>query len=68
MIAYTLFDSEHRDTTHYSRAEVATEIVKRLGADLPVSLPGSEIVDILGRHSSFWVLLPNGRELSVEAN
>ena len=68
MITYTLFDSEHRDTTHYSRAEVATEIVERLGDDLPVSLPGSEIMDILGRHSSFWVLLPNGRELSVEAN
>jgi hypothetical protein len=68
MITYTLFDSEHRDTTHYSRAEVATEIVERLGADLPMSLPGAEIVAILGRHSSFWVLLPSGRELSVEAN
>jgi hypothetical protein len=68
MITYTLFDSENRDTTHYSRAEVAAEIVERLGADLPASLPGSEIVDILGRHSSFWVFLPDGRELSVEAS
>jgi hypothetical protein len=68
MITYTLFDSEHRDTTHYSRAEVATEIVERLGADLPASLPGSEIVAALTRAPRLWIMTATGREVAIRCD
>jgi hypothetical protein len=44
------------------------EIVHRLGAELPRSLSGAEIVKVLTRHSALWIMTTTGREVSADWN
>jgi len=62
----TILDSEGPTTYHHSRAAAAVDVVHRLGADLPRSLTGAEIVEALTRHSRLWILTRTGREVSVD--
>ena len=48
-LLYVVLDSEGPTTYHSNRAATALDVVYRLGADLPRSLSGSEIVQALTR-------------------
>jgi len=62
----TVLDSQGPTTYHRSRAAAAVDIVHRLGAELPRSLNGAEIVKVLTRHSALWIMTTTGREVSVD--
>lgn len=62
----TVLDSQGPTTYHSSRAAAAVDIVHRLGAELPRSLNGAEIVKVLTRHSALWILTKTGREVSAD--
>jgi hypothetical protein len=67
-LLYVVLDSEGPTTYHGSRAATALDVVYRLGADLPRSLPGSEIVAALTRSQRLWIMTQTGREVAVRCD
>ena len=67
-LLYVVLDTHGPTTYHGSRAATASDVVYRLGADLPRSLPGSEIVAALTRSQRLWILTATGREVAIRCD
>jgi hypothetical protein len=64
-LLYVILDTHGPTTYHSNRAATVLDVVYRLGADLPRSLPGSEIVAALTRAPRLWILTATGREVAI---
>ena len=67
-LLYVVLDTHGPTTYHSNRAATALDVVYRLGADLPRSLPGSEIVAALTRSQRLWILTATGREVAIRCD
>lgn len=67
-LLYIVLDSHGPTTYHGSSAATALDVVYRLGADLPRSLTGSEIVAALTRSQRLWIMTTTGREVAIRCD
>lgn len=65
---FVILDTHGPTTYHGSRAATALDVVYRLGADLPRSLTGSEIVAALTRSPRLWIMTATGREVAIRCD